>query len=972
MPATPRLTPRPTAWPLQRPRMLAVTLLLACAATASAADTQLVTDFSEVSFKDDDTATIFLRLLDVRPMPDPDPEHDDKAGDIVVQLKREGGAFAKGGHQAAADYNQKSGNAVELDNLTFNGDRITGKFKVTINPDKPRPGGGGGGPAPFPAKPDVFEISVDAGRKDEPAAFIADTEYHQPPWRKDTPTFGGDLIEGNYTAFRGYQTVSGEVIGAVSPTDGPDRIGTWGNIRVTRADGGGAHVLARLPRERALDQTGAGARLVFKDGQDWSPYGAVRVTVATDERRDEVTASFGVVTADGRSRGVGNALLMLGREASFDIPLDDLGGAASLTDVKGINFGVRNGHGVGDVAFTLRKVELVGSADTDEQAADEPVTVTIRPDIQPVIEGAGEFPKGLCGVHEVNPPKDGDNPGKGDKPSPLEYLRQMNFGYLRPLDHVGFGGKPVTRDEAEAEASARAEREKQIEAGEAEPSWYYQRAEAADAVDNVVWTHTVDLFARPAWMDQGVDTWVDRVAAFYRQKAADAWTPGEQHNVLRRVEVWNEPFFWGRHTNQTFRNPQGRKPWRDPTQHGYLPGKLGADVYARFFNAASAAAEPINPHLRFGGPSAPAFNGGDYSTLEHYVGHFLDASKDHIDFLTEHHYGDNPAVFAASYDAVTAWTDIKLNKRWPVYNTEANNLGASSAGKAAYNLIDILTCAKQVPHIAKGRAIHALWYGYLRDPGEEHAYALLAPLRGRMVSAEASDDGVLVVATSPEPGRLVAVAVNTSYHTVVLDLDLGADAGIGEPRATALLADAPAAGEELAIRDPEGQAIAAPARGSTTLREVAADDAGRYTLPPRSAIRFDFDAGAEAYAGPARQRVVSQSYSDAVLASVAPDTPTAARVRWHGDADPAKADRAVLRLVAGDVHRGEGEVEIGGKVYPLPVTEASAGGGVIHDLPIDVGSLRRDTPLRFRVTDPDRFNGYTVVAASVLLIDDPE
>jgi hypothetical protein len=416
---------------------------------------------------------------------------------------------------------------------------------------------------------------------------------------------------------------------------------------------------------------------------------------------------------------------------------------------------------------------------------------------------------------------------------------------------------------------------------------------------------------------------------------------------------------WGRHINMGWRNPPGARAWSDPTQYGYLPGRLGAEVWSQIFLAASEAAKAANPHVLLGGPSSPAFGDDDYHLFENYVARVLDACHNRLDFLTEHHYGGDPRKTAAEYEVATAYLDTRHGRRLPIYNTEANDLGASNAGRAAYNILDILTLIQVCPDKAAGRAMHGFGQDYLGNEGEEHAYLALAGLRGTIVSASASDPDVVTVAASPEEGRLVVFAFNNTP----LDrrVELAVPEGFTPAAATALLADAPR--HELQMRDVDGAFVPVPAEGKTVLRDLAvAAEAGRAPaadLPPRSAVRWVLRK--DGYR-PTTVRRTEQHFADAVIATVAPAKPLRAAVVWRGTIKGAKA--AAVRLVTDNLGRGEGVMSVNGHDVPLP----HGRDGLATDLPIDPSWLGTETVLEFRAADPASSNGFAVYAASVLLV----
>lgn len=909
--------------------MLLLTLLTFLSpVTGLAQETKLVTDFTkDLPAETYPDATVVLRMHGIRQIP-----NVAEPGDVFVSLTRTNGTFPDAGHTAAADYNQKSGNAVRIDSLAIDGTTLRGRIHVTIGADAPRPGGKG-----FPVPQDEYEIDIDA-KIDFSATIDHQPEAtpFMPPWRRDEPQACGRVIKGTYVAKRSGVETRGDVLGAIQAKPAGARIGMRGNLSVEPDPAGGAKVLARMsPVRVASDQA-----MLIKPltGVDASAYDAVRITISSDKRRDDVSVMVAIEAA-GQWRQITSGAFLRAGEKTYDIPFDDFGRFDS-SKLTAVGIGVDNPHGVGDVSFSVRKIELVRLG-LQRAAPKREVKITLDPDVVVSLNGTMEVPKGLFGFHDVGSPKD-------ESRDPVGYMKKINPGYLRPLEHVGFNAKPLT-DEQIAERAAQ-------KFGQPE-TVFSRRAAAANATDEVIMTHTTDLWNRPPWMDSGVEKAAEGVRAFYRERASRAWRPGDDANWLRRFEVWNEPFMWARHTNMGKLNPAGRKAWTDPTQFGYLPGRMNADVYATLFLAAVEGAKSANPHVQLGGPSTAEVHGDDFATLSNYVGPILDRVHDKIDFITEHHYGGDPRTFAASYQVLKAWCDTKYGRRIPVYNTECNDLGASSAGKARYNMLDILTCINQVRDVAKGRAVHALWNGFPNDTGERHCFELLSTLRGPVLLAGGDDADVTTVASHPKAGEVVVVALNHGPVSKRVALDV--PQGFVVDEAMVMLADAPE--QELQLKDTEGQAIPSPSAGSTSLGTLA-DKPASVDLPRGSAIRWTLRK--DGYT-PQTTRVLEESFVDTVLAEVKAEAALRAPIKWKSPAEGRK--RAYLRLVTRDVHRGEAVAVIGDSTIPLPYSTSNAGQPLVQDVPIDPAILRGTTEVTFRCVDPAASNGFAVHAASILI-----
>ncbi len=926
-----------------------LSLLVALApAIAVAAPPKRVTDFSEDMPDAARPDSLALRFRKVRPLP------GGSAGDVVVILHKKGDDW--NAVAAAADYNQKTTNAAELaDGLSWTDGKRSGTLKVTIGA-----GGVNPGQKPLSKKADRFTLSFSAELdKGKLLPFIPDREAFMPPWRKDTPVYGGILVEGSYRGTFHEEKVEGKVVGSANNRPRPGAWGTTGNAVIRPADGGGMKVLVRLSPERVMGPSAGWAIGRFAERQDWSGYDGLRITVDSAKRRNDAAVAVGVHEGTGAWRSLTSAALLLGKEASFDVPFADMH-ARDLDAVQGMQIGVRSTHGVGDVEFVVRKVELYHDP---EPAALAPPPKLLKVDPQTVLSfnGTTEAPKGLFGFHDVN---GGKKPEDADAAAAeLELMETIKPGFFRPLTHVGFGAKAITDEEIRERVAKRVARKS------APDSWFLKRAMAADALDNIVWCHTVNLWARPPWMDKPMDKFLAGVEAFYRAQGARAWVPGDKFNPLRRLEVWNEPFMWGRHINMGFQQPAGRKRWTDPTQYGFLPTRLGAEVYAKIFLAAAKGARSANEHVKLGGPCSASFGDDDYGHFRHFVAPILREVADEIDFITEHHYFGNPKAYAASYDVVKGWCDVELDRRIPIYNTECNHLGNSSAAKARYNIVDILSCISVCPDVAKGRAMHALWSGTLRDPGEVAAYMLLRPLRGALIPVETGAEGLSVAASAPDPATVEVVL----FADRPVELRLPLPEGWAVTEMTRLRLGRGARGGPTEGYDPvDFGAKGKGEAGEVRMEKVKAKRLMRFRgkpmvweVPGRTAERLTIRWVGNGRPAPRDARLVEQSFCKATFADVEPGAEVGGKILWRGKG-PDGAKTATLRLVTRDVHRGEGVVSVNGTGFDLPYSSSNDGQALAREIEIPVDLLKEETTLTFRCR-ADRSNGFTVYAASVLV-----
>jgi hypothetical protein len=888
------------------------------------------------------------------------PTDSGRGGDVHVVLRRKGNQWAGEGHAAAADYNQKSANQIEIKELTLAGDRLSGSLAVTIGPDAPPPGSKAKG---FPTPADAFQIQLSAERQPGKVLPWQETfDAFTPWWRNDTPRFGGELFVGSYKAAWNGREVSGELVGGLNPLPARGVFGCRGNIHFAKAAGGGIEITAHLAPKRVASPESAMVLKEFAEPADWRRFDGLRIAVESGKKRDFLGVAVWLREASGAWYSVTQAGPLLGREATAVIPLSDFrrtsGFDASyfldLDRIAAIGIGVEDPRGVGDVTFTVRKIELVRWGEGAGAPPAAPVNLAVDLQSNLDIGGTSEIPKGLFGWHDDRGRDTPKPPGWApeDMSDPIRLMRDFNPGYLRYLVHAGgFGGKEISDEEIKA---IRAER---LQSRDQPTNTWYRRAEAGGALDQTIVCHTAGFMTRPAWMDQDPKTAIEGVRLAYRNWAARAWTPGDDFNHLRRFEFWNEPFLWGRHINQGAQTPPGKKDWQDPTQFGYLPGKLGADVYSDHFLAAVEGAKSANPHVFLGGPSAPALLTDDYSAFDNYVRHFLDRCHDRIDFLTEHHYQGQPDAFAASYEVAAAYMDVNYNRRLPIYNTECNDMvdaptkgddgqpaGPTNAvhlNRAHYHIQDILSCLRVSPDICKGRAVYGLFYGYPAKKGEADAYLLMAPLRGKMLPVTSSDEAILFAASSPAAGRLALLAMNNSPHTRQVVLPLGDEFTVESDRRLEF--------------DEGTRLMAAPAAaGKISKIEVS--------LPPRVARCWVL--AKDGY-GPSRTARIEKFYLDRLMLRVGSERPETAKVVWRGRS-AAGAQAAWLRVISRGVDRGEAVAVVGGQSLPLPWSSSTDECAAAQDIALDPALLKDTMAVEFRCTDAAASNGFTVYAAAVL------
>jgi hypothetical protein len=478
-----------------------------------------------------------------------------------------------------------------------------------------------------------------------------------------------------------------------------------------------------------------------------------------------------------------------------------------------------------------------------------------------------------------------------------------------------------------------------------------------------------------------LEAYTNGIREMFKQVGAAGWTPEKPDNTLRRIEFWNEPFMWARHINRgqskLSAGPgdpggnRGRKAWEDPTQFTYMPGKLGAETYAKFFNAAAEGLKESNPHVQIGGMSSGIFGEDFFSQLTNYVAHFLEASHDKIDFLTEHHYSTHAPSTAAAYEVVNAWSIAKHGKSWPIWNTEANDLDDIAPGdrrsaeaakaytdlnRAYYNYRDILELILKSRDIAKGRAIHALWgRGWFKSEGEHHLFLHTADLRGSILASKSNDPAILPVATW-EKRHLSIFLLNDSPFPRSATITLK---GLG--------AVSPSSASGLRLSPDNSETRVFPSSVRTTQKDGDLQILWDEPLAPREIAKVVFND----IAPPSKTRRLTTHPCDLVVVDVLPEKPLSGGIRLDPKA-LAGAAKAALRVVARDVQNGEATLKIGSQDVILPPSNAEGGHHVIQDIPLEFSPSQWKDDLKsgilpVRVSAAQGTDGFALYSATLLL-----
>lgn len=844
---------------------------------------------------------------------------------------------------------------------------------------------------PKKSKPRMVDlvISLDLTVKDETFRYTPDPDPSIPPWRSNKVQPSGNKVTGTWRTIETQADRKLELEGKIGGARGCFRLArTPGKFFPVQAidlsaGAGGLEVMAFTAPQRVDAHESVWAVRELDQPVDLSKFNGLRLKVTSPPPADgrPVPAVAVAFRVQGQPWFACRTVApLLGGEqdcvADFDFFMrgtanPGTGGGPNerhfpdLTKIDAIAVGVANPFGAGEVPFTALALEAVrhGGRGAGE-APQEPVRVTVDARVRDVFNGADSVPPGLFGFHLASPTFQGDSPGPDWFTAPpvagdgMKLLELTRPGLLRPIDHTNFTAETGSSMVHPMPAAI---------------------AEKAGGPDTILHTVTNEnLWARPKWMDVDPDQYAEGIREMFRQVGKMAWTPEQPENTLRRIEFWNEPFMWARHINRgqsaLSAGPgdpggnRGRKAWTDPTQYTFMPGELGATMYAKFFNAAADGLKETNPHVQIGGMSSGLFSEDFFAQLTNHVAHFLAASHKQIDFLTEHHYSSHAPATAAAYEVITAWSLAKHGKSWPIYNTEANDLDDVAPGdrrsaeaakaftdlnRAYFNFRDILELILRSRDKARGRAIHALWgRGFFKNEGEHLMYVHTAALRGVVVPSAGSDPAILPVAAW-ENGSLQIYLLNDSPF----------------PRATSIeicgqLAPDKITASGLRLAPDASHTGIFPSAFTTSKAGDSLTVHLTEPLAPREIARITVTDVAE----PRGKRATAQYYSDLVVTACTPAAPLRGRIALPPDA-LKNARTARLRIVAGDIQSGEATATLGGLKAALPPTNAEGSHQVIQEISLDPASLHPDShgELPLEVTCANGRDGFQVFMISLLL-----
>jgi hypothetical protein len=442
------------------------------------------------------------------------------------------------------------------------------------------------------------------------------------------------------------------------------------------------------------------------------------------------------------------------------------------------------------------------------------------------------------------------------------------------------------------------------------------------------------------------------------------WARNEQGKIVHLAPVPEgaEPGDTFRHKLRLYFTPRGEQTYTvgehwdvyDPTQVSFWSGKQNNDFYMWMFVPWAKAIKQTNPRVTVLGGWDFAITANGWEAWQLLYKPMIDEAIQWLDGVTEHHYGSNSRVNAATYEVVVGYAQAEHGKWLHCYNTETAGCvdpavpggrhgKATSYGAYNYGLRDIIELIYRCPDKAASRTAHAS-----KSPGwgggsDEFLFRLLKDLRGGLIHT-ASDDRHVWPVASLNGRKLVIVVFNDHRAERTVSLSVAAPSGTQLGEGMKVWVEPKAPRGPLRFRQAKVAAAGAQYKGDVQ-------------LPQKSAVKLVFPAkGRVPHKRELRRR---QFFAKGVLNKVR----RAQAATLHVKVDPgslAEAEAAWLKVVLEGVRRGEGLVRVNGTAMKLPDHDW------ITEVPIAPKLLRPENTLVFEASG----DGYQVDVASIV-VDTP-
>lgn len=251
-----------------------------------------------------------------------------------------------------------------------------------------------------------------------------------------------------------------------------------------------------------------------------------------------------------------------------------------------------------------------------------------------------------------------------------------------------------------------------------------------------------------------------------------------------------------------------KRPWgKDVSQKTFWPGLQNVKWYVEMLKVYA-------PALKAADPNATLVIGWDfhiyqnsYAAWEDVHKPTFDAAAPWLDGYSEHHYGGDTRLVAASYEVAWAYMKTEHGKDIDFYNTEAggdldperpgpaqpgyNTTKPEVRDRAAYTYMmrDVLHLLDKSPDKAAARAAHEAHLG----KGVGTAFRMMKSLRGQLLQTVSPDPEVWIVA-SLQRTRMTVALYNDARGPRTLPLEVKAPTGT---RITGIVKRKPNAGMQI-------------------------------------------------------------------------------------------------------------------------------------------------------------------------------
>lgn len=483
----------------------------------------------------------------------------------------------------------------------------------------------------------------------------------------------------------------------------------------------------------------------------------------------------------------------------------------------------------------------------------------------------------------------------------------------------------------------------------------------------------------PKWykLDEATDggkvtlKWDDKPLEHLRWRKL--WAKGEDGKIYYGVDVPNDAkagdtfrgsspsgWYFTNREEQTFTVVE---QWgiHDPTQVGFWSGRQNLDFYLRMFEPWADAMHEANPNVKILAGWDFGFSHGHWSVFRELIAPTIDATIDHIDGVTEHHYGSQTREVTAWYEVACAYSVPKHGKAIRGYNTECggkldpavhgtievdDNKARDLSATATYHLRDILELCYRSPDKSGSRTAHH------PDQATLEVLKFLKPLQGELMNASVKlhsdrDQQLWPVVSWDQRQNLVVVVFNNATQPQEVTFKVKAPDGYAFGKQGATLA-------YLHVTDQP--------RVEPVVKPIDFDDGNtvtvNHTIGARQAVRLVLPTKSATQEVVAQKRVERNQFyaNELVLHDVKADKPVTLSI----DIPQEKlkdADAAQLRLVL------DGQVQLRYTINNASPQEVT--GEWVTDLKLDLKQLKPGKNTLVFYAKPDQ--AYLLCAASILI-----